>query len=179
MKLTSQRQGREAPFDCDEWSELAVNATRSEVAQGFVHDTYESPFVGDFERAAEALLAYRIFPSSRMRAHVCTPDCVVAIGATIVQRVMLGPVSLESAVRVIEVERTPDRAALAYATLHGHAERGIASFAVTRTATGGTFEAQAWSRAGHWSTIIGRPVSRFLQRKFTLEAVASFCAPRT
>jgi uncharacterized protein (UPF0548 family) len=90
--------------------------------------------------------------------------------------VIWGPISIETAVRVIEVDHSADRASFAYATLSGHPERGIASFAVTRTDRGGKFEAQAWSRAGHWLTIIGRPVSRALQRAMTREAVASFCA---
>jgi uncharacterized protein (UPF0548 family) len=140
-----------------------------------VHDVYEAAFNGDFAYAVDALLGYRIFVPSRMRAHVCTPDRRVAVGATIVQRVVLGPLVIETAVRVIEVDRSSDRVSFAYATLSGHPERGIASFAVTRTETGGKFEAQAWSRAGHWLTMVGRPVSRALQRAMTREAVVSFC----
>jgi uncharacterized protein (UPF0548 family) len=176
MRILSKRKGREDPFSCDEWSQLATNSTREEVARGFVHDIYEAPFDGDFARAVDALLAYRIFSPSRMYARVCTPDGLVAVGATIIQRVIFGPVSIETAVRVIEVDRSQDRASFAYATLRGHPERGVASFAVTRTATGCRFEAQAWSRAGHWLSILGRPVSRSLQRMITREAVASFCA---
>jgi uncharacterized protein (UPF0548 family) len=176
MRFLSKRESLEAPFSCDEWSRLATNSSREEVARGFVHDVYESTFDGDFARAVDALFAYRIFAPSRMYAQVCTPDRRVAVEATIVQRVIWGPISIETAVRVIEVDHSPDRASFAYATLSGHPERGIASFAVTRTDRGGKFEAQAWSRAGHWLTIIGRPVSRALQRAMTREAVASFCA---
>jgi uncharacterized protein (UPF0548 family) len=111
-----------------------------------------------------------------MHAHICTPDGRVAVGGTIIQRVILGLFSIETAVRVIEVDCSSDRASFAYATLHGHPERGVASFAVTRSETGGRFEAQAWSRAGNWLSIVGRPVSRYLQRTITREAVASFCA---
>ena len=70
MRITSKRRGFEASFNCDEWSRLATNSTREEVAQGFVHDVYEAPFDHDFGRAVEALLAYRIFAPSRMRALV-------------------------------------------------------------------------------------------------------------
>jgi uncharacterized protein (UPF0548 family) len=176
MRILSKREGREAPFNCGEWSQLATNSSREEVAQGFVHDVYEAPFEGDFARAVDALLAYRIFALARMRAHICTPDRLVAIGATIIQRLMLGPVAIETAVRVIEVDHSPNRVSFAYATLRGHPEHGVASFAVTRADKGGRFEAQAWSRAGHWLTILGRPASRSLQRMITREAVASFCA---
>jgi uncharacterized protein (UPF0548 family) len=89
---------------------------------------------------------------------------------------MLGPISIETAVRVIELDRNPDRASFTYATLSGHPERGIASFAAIRTGTGAKFEAEAWSRAGNWLTMVGRPVSRALQRSMTREAVAWFCA---
>ena len=172
----SSRRGLEASFNCDEWSKLKTSASREDVTDGFVHDVYDAPFEGDFGQAVDALLAYRIFAPSRMHAHVCTPDHVVAVGATIIQRVTFGPISIETAVRVIEVERTPERASFAYATLDGHPERGVASFAVTRASRGGAFEAQAWSKAGHWLTAVGRPISRSLQRMITREAVSSFCA---
>ena len=56
MKLMGQRQARDQPFDCGDWSKLDVNATREDVARGFIHDSYASAFDGDFERAADALL---------------------------------------------------------------------------------------------------------------------------
>jgi hypothetical protein len=37
-----------------------------------------------------------------MRALVCTPDGRIAPGATIIQRVLMGPVALDMSVRVIE-----------------------------------------------------------------------------
>jgi uncharacterized protein (UPF0548 family) len=149
MRILSKRKSREAPFGCEEWSQLATNSTRDEVARGFLHDVYEARFEGDFASAVDALFAYRIFAPGRMHAHVCTPDRLIALGATIIQRVAFGPVSIETAVRVIEVERRSERASFAYATLRGHPERGVASFAVSRADAGGVFEAQAWSRAGN------------------------------
>jgi uncharacterized protein (UPF0548 family) len=175
MRLLTAPSAREAAFDCAAWSALAVNATREEIAHGgFVHDVYEAPITGDFDRAVESLLAYRIFAPQRMLARVCSPDNCVAVGAIVVQRVVLGPIAIETAVRVIEVERTADRAYFAYATLQGHPERGVASFAVIRSGSEMKFEAQAWSRAGTWLTAIGRPVSRSLQKALTREAVRSF-----
>ena len=177
MRILTTARARQAPFDCGRWSTLSPTATREEVSAGrFQHDIYEAPFRGDFERAVDALLEYRIFPAHRMIAHVCSPDRRVALGATIVQRVVLGPVAIETAVRVIEMQRDLNGARYAYATLHGHPERGIASFALLRTGGRMMFEAQAWSRAGSWLTVAGRPVSRALQRSFTREAVEAFCA---
>jgi uncharacterized protein (UPF0548 family) len=177
MRILTSSSAQKATFECAGWAALEANATRDEVhGGGYVHDVYEAPLIGDFERAVDALLAYRIFAPRRMHAHVCTADRRVAIGATIVQRVALGPVALETAVRVIELERTVDRAYLAYATLQGHPERGIASFAVIRAPDQTKFEAHAWSRPGSWLTALGRPVSRALQRALTREAVRSFCS---
>ena len=50
--------------------------------------------------------------------------------------------------KLIEVERSTDHAFFAYATLDGHPERGVASFAVIRTGGERKFEARAWSRSG-------------------------------
>ena len=142
---------------------------------GFTHDSYRATFAGDFDSAVAALLAYRVFPPRRMHARVCTADGQIAVGPTIVQRIRIGPAVIETAVRIIELERSADRVHFAYATLRGHAERGVASFSVVRGSSTNRFEAEAWSRAGHWLTSVGRPLSRLLQRRFTREAVESFC----
>jgi uncharacterized protein (UPF0548 family) len=166
----------EATFRCSDWVDLDVTATREDVRLGrYVHDVYEAPVSCGFDRAVKELLAYRIFPPRRMYAHVCTAEHRVAIGATIVQRVVLGPVAIETAVRVVELEQDSDRVYFAYATLRGHPERGIASFAVIRNGANVRFEAQAWSRPGTLLATVGRPVSRLLQRALTREAVRSFC----
>jgi uncharacterized protein (UPF0548 family) len=110
-----------------------------------------------------------------MHACVCTSDGVVVVDTTIVQRVVFGPAAIETAVRVIELEWTPDRVSFAYATLQGHPERGVASFAVIRADSQHRFEVQAWSRPGNLVTMLTRPVSRTLQRRMTREAVRSFC----
>jgi len=165
------------PFDCESWLTLAVNATRDDVSRGgYVHDIYEAPFTGDFQHATDLLLIYRVFAPRRKYHCVCTPDHRVALGATIVQWVVIGPVAIEAAVRVIELESTNRLVSFTYATLCGLTERGIASFAVIRNNERATFEAQAWSRAGNWLTIIGRPLSRASQRAFTRAAIASFCS---
>ncbi len=174
MQVLTVGKAREARFDCGRWSTRAANASRPQVAGGgYQHDVYEGHFTGDFDRAADALLSYKIFAPDRMFAHVCTADHRVAVGATIVQRVAFGPTAIETAVRVIEVERTADRAFFAYATLEGHPEQGIASFAVLRP---GRLQLEAWSRAGNLLARLGQPVSRALQRALTKEAVTSFCA---
>jgi len=131
---------------------------------------------GAFSAAVDRLLTYQIFAPNRLIARVCTEDHRISLGATIVQRVVWGPLAIETAVRVIEFEQTPHRAYFSYATLRGHTERGIASFAVAQEPERIKFEAQAWSRPGNWLSRIGRPLSRAVQKALTREAVRSFGA---
>src|SRR5688572_8610241 len=118
MRILTARMARRSPFDCETWSKLATNAIRDDIVRGgYVHDRYEAPFFGDFQRAADLLLAYKVFAPHRMYHHVCTPDRRVALGGTIVQRIVIGPMAIEAAVRVIEFEQSVDRVSFAYATL--------------------------------------------------------------
>jgi uncharacterized protein (UPF0548 family) len=175
MRILTASRARSTEPNCSEYATRQTNATREEIDRGgYAHDVYQVSLSGSFARAVDSLLAYQIFAPRRMFALVCTPDRRVAFGATIVQRIVLGPAAIESAVRVIEFEQSVDRAYFAYATLDGHAERGLASFAVKSVAGVVTFEAQAWSKPGTWLTKLGRPVSRAVQRALTREAVEAF-----
>lgn len=177
MKLMSARRAASHPIDPATWMRHAANASRAAIAGGrYLHDSYEGLVEGTLERALERLFTYDIFPPRRMRARVCAPDGVVVIGATIVQRVFIGPVALETAVKVVECEQSPRRGFFAYGTTDGHPEEGIASFEVLSDPSGIKFVAQAWSRPGNAAAIIGRPISRWLQKAFTVEAVKYFCA---
>lgn len=174
-------------FDCDAWAKLEPSASRADAGRG-VLDRYSvdlEPASGltreaVLARAIDALQRYRIFPPERMRAAVCTPDRRIAPGATIVQRLFIGSMGLETAVRVVDqfdVETgAARRVGFTYATLRGHPERGIATFAVNRHAPSGalTFTIESWSRSGHWLTLAGRPLSRWMQKVFTREALAHF-----
>jgi uncharacterized protein (UPF0548 family) len=175
MRILTASRARTTEPSCAEYATRQTNATREEVGRGgYAHDICQVSLSGSFERAVDSLLSYRIFAPRRMCARVCTPDRRVAFGATIVQRIVLGPAAIESAVRVIEFEQSVDRAYFAYSTLEGHPERGLASFAVKSVAGVVTFEAQAWSKPGTWLTRLGRPISRAVQRALTREAVESF-----
>jgi uncharacterized protein (UPF0548 family) len=168
-----------SPIEAVPWLRLAPNASRDDIAEGgYLHDRYEGRVEGSFERALDRLLRYDIFPPERMRARVCGPDAFVATGVTIVQRVRFGPLALETAVRVIECEQAAEAARFAYATLEGHPERGIASFALERRASELCFIAEAWSRPGNALAQLGRPIARQLQRSITRDAITHFCASR-
>src|SRR4051812_15771414 len=102
------RWGGAIPFDEAYWIREPFNFEIQQGATG-THDLYlitlpvlSSPDVA-FGRALYRLWRYEIFPKTRMIARVCTADGAVASGATIVQRIRLGPFALEMAVRVVDV----------------------------------------------------------------------------
>lgn len=179
MRLWTRESARSAPFNCDRWRTLKPTATREAIAlagAAYAHDIYTATLVADLETAADTLLAYDIYPPQRMRAHVCTANGRVALGATIVQRISLSLAVVETAVRVVEFESAADRAYFAYATLPGHVERGLAAFEVRATDSGVTMKIETWSQPGHWLATLGRPLTRRLQRQAAEEAIAWFSA---
>ncbi len=122
---------------------------------------------GAFERVAESILAYRIFPPQ-----VGTPVLVsqVCMGATLGLRYRLLPgLQLFFASRVVDVfERRSDelwRSGFTYQTLVGHPELGEETFWVEKNLTNGAVEAglQAWSELNFaWLRPL-EPLCRYLQ----------------
>jgi uncharacterized protein (UPF0548 family) len=168
----ARRTAASRPFDEERWKATPLNLAVDQAHTG-THDVYSValPPAATLDGTTDALLRYRIFPPRRMRARVCTPDGRIAPGVTIIQRVLLGPVALEMAVRVIET----GAALFTYATLEGHSERGIATFAVREAKGGGlAFEIESWSTPGNLLAKLGRPVARAAQQKFTREALLHF-----
>jgi hypothetical protein len=136
-----------------------------------------------FARVRDRLLAYDIFPPRIFRSTICPAGSVTA-GATIIQRIVLGPLALEAAVQVIDVwddvmagsageaGAESRSAGFRYVTLQGHPECGVASFEVRISATGEvTILLDARSRAGSWLTRLGRPFARRFQRGLTQAAL--------
>src|SRR5262245_51157728 len=115
MRVLTASAARRTRHNCAQYVTLKTNATRDEVSRGgYTHDLYQVRLSGQFARAVESLLTYQIFAPQRMCALVCTADRRVVLGATIVQRIVLGPAAIESGVRVVEFERLVDRAYFAY-----------------------------------------------------------------
>jgi uncharacterized protein (UPF0548 family) len=120
-----------------------------------------------FDRVRRHLFAYDIFPPKLIRFVLC-PGPNIETGGLIVQRAGVGPLRLESAVRVVEVwDRDADgarEAGFRYVTLAWHPERGVASFAVHRDKSGNVqLTLEARSQAGTLITRLGRPVARRVQ----------------
>jgi uncharacterized protein (UPF0548 family) len=100
----------------------------------------------------------------------------VSEGDTIVQRIFVGPLAIEAAVRVIEVFREVDRIGFSYVTLEGHVERGVASFFVARGREQQlSFHIESWSTPSALTAWLA-PVARYFQRKSVHEALESFAA---
>jgi len=184
MWLTA-RAALRAAFDEARWTSKALNFT-PERARAGRHDTHTARIAAvDGEsraaardRAIDALFRYRVFPPHRMRAHIATPDGRVAGGATIIQRVRLGPLAMEMAVRVIDVfdERSVDGSVgFTYGTLEGHSERGLATFAIDPDGSDGLrFRIETWSSPAGVVGVLGGPIARKVQQRFTGEALAHF-----
>jgi uncharacterized protein (UPF0548 family) len=131
-----------------------------------------------FRRSAEKLRAYHVFPTGLMRYRVCTKDGQVRVGSVIVQRVRIGIIVIEAAVRVLDTWSVNkgdfEEAGFSYVTLAGHPERGISSFRVTRAGANVQFSIVARSRPGLLLTKILRPLSRRFQRTATMMALEHF-----
>lgn len=128
-----------------------------------------------FERLRRQLFNYAIF-SPRVLGYKLLPEDRIAVGCTVVQRLGVGAIFLESATRVVEVWDTTDErgsraAGFAYVTLQGHPERGVATFEVLHDAGTLYVVLTARSTPGAALTRIASPVTRLVQRSITKRAV--------
>ena len=134
-----------------------------------------------FDRVRSRILGYDIFPPRLVRFVIC-PGGPAQVGAVIVQRLRLGPLACEMAVRVIDVWDTRAdgvaEAGFQYVTLRGHPECGIASFGARLEPSGTvTVRIDVRSRPGLLLTQMGRPVARRAQQRLTRAALARLCRP--
>lgn len=136
-----------------------------------------------FNDLRERLFSYDIFPPRLLRSVLC-PSGSIAEGTTIVQRIMLGPIAMEMAVRVIAAwDRDVDgvrEAGFTYATVSGHPECGVETFRVRLLRDGSVLVLiDGRSRPGLLLTRLGRPAARAVQRGVTKAALRRVArAPR-
>jgi uncharacterized protein (UPF0548 family) len=134
-----------------------------------------------FERIRARLFRYDIFPPAVLTSSISPPG-EVAEGALILQRLGLGPVCLEFAVRVVEMwdRHTPNGsdAGFTYVTLQGHPERGTETF---RAQLGPDRKLivtiESWSRPGIVLVHLVRPIARLIQRAVTRAAMRRLTDP--
>lgn len=182
--LTNSNPVREA---CGRWNS-ALPTSPNEGPPGGTYDKHEAPVkpqpgerpADAFDRVRMRLLAYDIFPPRLLHFAICGSG-KIELGALVVQQLGLGPMRIESAVRVIDVWDKGDaderEAGFRYVTLSGHPERGVASFLV-RYAKPGQVEVvlDARSAAGTVATRLGRPVARRIQIAITRAALKRLAA---
>jgi len=184
LRLMTSVKLKGAPWNCSEWTTVEPSILPKDAA-GLIPEKY-SVILGSvsdtadgvlFHRAVDALLAYDVFPPQQMRALVCTSNNRVSMGATIVQRIFLGPIGFEVAVRVVDVfsgeAGSERRSGFTYATLQGHMEKGISSFIVEQKPGGPvSFSIETRSRPGHWLIRFSGPLARLIQKRANKKALA-------
>ncbi|MBA2283233.1 MAG: DUF1990 domain-containing protein [Acidimicrobiia bacterium] len=114
-----------------------------------------------FARAATGVRAWEAHRGAGVDVHPGDPP---ALGATVVQRIALGPATVLACCRVVAVVDEPRRSGFAYGTLPLHPERGEESFVVALDDDGTVrFRVVAFSRFAHPLTRLGAPVTRRVQ----------------
>lgn len=163
------------PTSVDSWKDVEPNCPLETLRQGR-HDLYASSlpiYPADTAKSwlhyKSRLAVYEIFSPNLMGASIFSKSDQIELDAIIVQRVYLGPVATEMAVKVISV----DDMALAdgtkvfgfsYITLNGHSEKGEARFAIEQKSTGAIdLSIESWSTQGTLLARIGAPVARIIQ----------------
>ena len=165
---------RNAPLDVARWAQAPTSGARHRAMR---HDTYRGFLPSGHEPARDfaiyrnAMLAYDIFPATRMEKKINSADGRIQLDAVIVQRAFVGPFALEMAVRVTEIIDEPHRFGFVYETLEGHAERGRERFLMREDPGGFTMVIEAWSTPGWLVARSVAPFSRFVQKRATREAL--------
>jgi uncharacterized protein (UPF0548 family) len=186
VRLTTAQRLRETPVDCARWAaeepsgslEDLENSTLARYS-AFIRGTgYESP-PQTFDRAALLLLSYRLFPPEVIESTVCTPDARIAPGAVVVQRSFIGPLAVESAVRVEAMEDdltfAGRRAAFSVVTLRGHPLRGAETIALLMHESGRIeLHFTSASRPAGLLARLGGPFTRRMQVRANRAALAYF-----
>jgi uncharacterized protein (UPF0548 family) len=186
VRLTTARRLRETPVDCARWAAEEPSGSLEDLEtstlarySAFIRGTgYESP-PQTFDRAADLLRSYRLFPPEVIESTVCTPDARIAPGAVVVQRSFVGPLAVESAVRVDAVEDeltfAGRRAAFSVVTLRGHPLRGAETVALLMHETGRIeLHFTSASRPAGLLARLGGPFTRWMQVRANRAALAYF-----
>jgi uncharacterized protein (UPF0548 family) len=136
-----------------------------------------------FDRLRRRLFDYEMF-SPRWVGYRVLPELPIRNGCVVVQRLGAGVIFLESATRVIDVwsmSEQPEmqRSGFAYVTLRGHPECGVATFEVCREGDAIFVVLKARSVPGTMLTKLASPLTRFVQRMITMQAVRRLTSGRS
>jgi uncharacterized protein (UPF0548 family) len=179
--------GFEKPFESSLYGQTTVVLNYSaEEIPGFRQDYYVKDFsaLGGadalFEKLSGDLFQYKIFPKSVMKFVIGSPTGTIEKDVLIFQRVKLGPICINTAVKVLRTIKEETafhrKSEFRYGTLVGHPEKGEAWFRVTldKTTQLVKFEMGASSTAGNFLARLGTPMTRFIQKTMTLMALKNF-----
>ena len=129
-----------------------------------------------FERAAEAVRTWKVYPSAWMTLY--PPNAPVVKGTSVAILAHLPIIWGKSAVRIVYVIEEPRRYGFALGTLPKHIESGEERFSVEWLADDSVwYEILAISRPRHPLAKLGYPVARLVQKRFghdSKEAVKQF-----
>jgi len=188
LMLRPQLAGRlrSHPVAFEKWQGRPITALEGEIAEWPI-DEYATVVPGPFsdpqdaeaafERVRDRILRLRLFPPQSISLYADTPDARAALGATVVQHFFLGPLAVESGVRIVGLEDRADDASrdvsLTWATLKGHPERGIETFSARMDAGGMIHVAiHARSRPGALVVRLASPIARRLQVRLSHQSRA-------
>jgi len=168
----------------EDWAQRPSSAVLDFAGRGR-HDEYQfelsQPAGWTMKRlynwASEEILHYRVFPTSRMRAFVDSPNSKVSRGVTVFQGIYIWPFRIRMADRILDVFEGEDEdqkwSGFTYGTIQGHAELGIETFRITwdKKTSKVLYSMEAWSEPGHWLIRLLEPWARAVQKKAGREAM--------
>lgn len=142
-------------------------ATRDDaLPAGYNHLDVERPIgrgATAFERAAEALLTWRMHQGAGLRLVAASADRA-APGVLVVMRIGPGPLGMTIPCRVVYTVDDPDHRGFGYGTLPGHPALGEEAFTVRLTEDGEVrARVRAFSRPATRLARAGGPVTRVAQ----------------
>jgi len=153
-----------------------VGSTRdTEWPSAYRHDVDEA-VVGNgpiaFDRTVAALCSWQAHTGAGVE--VVPHGATVAEGETALLVIPAAGLWTVAPCRVVYVVEEPGSFRFAYGTLPGHPEQGEASFALTRSAEGEVvFRLASFSRPVDPLARLAKPLSRLIQRRFTLRYLAA------
>ncbi len=169
MTVESLPAARERALNAEDLTYPDVGATLGRPPAGYHHLRRERR-IGTgraaFDRAAEAVLSWRVQTGAGLRVRASSPTAEV--GTVLVSGIGVGPLRLAAPCRVVYVLDEPSRVGFGYGTLPGHPESGEESFVVElRPDDSVVLVVQAFSRHAAWFTRLAGPVGRLGQRLIT------------
>jgi uncharacterized protein (UPF0548 family) len=153
-----------------------VGATEGPLPAGYHHDAQQISLGRGAETFARARAAIRAWkPFDLPWVHLHRPDAPIAVGEVVAFSSRQLGLWAANVCRIVEVVDDDRRYGFAYGTLAGHVVAGEERFLVAWDPHTDevTFEIRKFSRAAHPLVTLAGPVARWVQRRFTRDALAA------